>query len=378
MWTCDNGHAISPGEEFCRRCGAYVRPDDLSGSPEEVARPGSDPGPGQAEHATEYSDDPFAEYTSAYSSGSFTEFIAATSEADIPPFSPEPLPDAMAPGAYDHPAPDAPGLAHLTFTLTDNQRRAPRSTASRMLPATRRRAPRSTASRMLPATLGWTPTSGVPDGPGDPAPDAWGQDEPAAPSGGAPDAFGRSGLSSPDQDQSGLYGRGESGGSGKDLSGDGADTPVSGFHAMIRLPAAPAAERPSPPSARPSPPSDRIEWAPHPSWTTPPAEERISTPGEWHIPSRPAGSASGGLASGPTAAAGSTGHGSTGNGSTGHGSTGHGSAGHGAGGAGTLAAPRVEDEDDEGPDTAVGRRSPATRWLMPATAVPAAPGCWPR
>ena len=259
-----------------------------------------------------------------------------------------------------------PAPAHLTFTHTDNQRRAPRSTTSRTLPATPRLATETLDTEEYgepdaPSDAGPDAhESGVPDGPGDPAPDAWGQDEPAAPTGGAPDAFGRSGLSSPDQDQSGRYGRGESGGSGKDLSGDGADTPVSGFHAMIRLPAAPAAERPSPPSARPSPPSAR-----HPAQRS----DRVGAPSfldhaacggaDLHArgvahPSRPAGSASGGLASGPTAAAGSTGHGSTGNGSTGNGSTGHGGAGHGAGGAGTLAAPRVEDEDDEGPDTAVG------------------------
>ena len=83
-------------------------PGDLSAAPEAAAQPGPDPGPGQAEHATENPDDPFAEYTPAYSSGSFTEFIEATSEADIPPFSAEPLPDAVAPDAYGHPAPEAP------------------------------------------------------------------------------------------------------------------------------------------------------------------------------------------------------------------------------------------------------------------------------
>ena len=276
-----------------------MRPDDLSGSPEAAAQPGSDPGPGQAEHATEYSDDPFAEYTSAYSSGSFTEFIAATSEADIPPFSAEPLPDAMAPGAYGHPAPDAP-VTGAPDLYAHDEPDAPGSGAPDVLgydePAARSApdlgecAGRPGARPAGCSRPRWPDAheSGEPDGRGDPAPDTWGQDEPVAPSGGAPDAFGRGGLSSPDRDQSGSYGRGESADSGNDLSGDAADTPVSGFHALIRLPAAPAAERPSPPGARPSPPSERVEWAPRPAWTTPPAEERISTPGEWHIPSRPA------------------------------------------------------------------------------------------
>ena len=117
-----------------------------------------------------------------------------------------------------------------------------------------RRAPRSTTSRTLPATLRRTPTVRRAGRPGDPAPDAWGQDEPAAPSGGAPDAFGRGGLGSPDRDSPGFYGRGEPADSGNDLSGD-ADTPVSGFHAMIRLP------RPRPPSGHPRPPIGH----PHPA-----------------------------------------------------------------------------------------------------------------
>ncbi|MGH3124601.1 MAG: hypothetical protein ACRDND_26765, partial [Streptosporangiaceae bacterium] len=161
----------------------------------------------------------------------------------------------------------------------------------------------------------------------------------------------------PDTDAPRFYGRGESEGSGSDLSGDAADTPVSGFHAMIRLPAAPAAERPSPPSAQVAPPGERVEWASRPTWTAPPEQERISPPGEWHIPSRPAGSASGGTVSGSAAAPGSAGNSSAGHGSPGNGGTGNGSAGHGAGG-GTLAAPWVSDEDDDGPDTAVGPTIP--------------------
>ena len=150
------------------------------------------------------------------------------------------------------------------------------------------------------APAGATPDiqeNGEPAAARDNAADAWGEDEPAVPSGGPPDAFGRSGLSSPDRGSPGFYGRGETKDSRNDLSGDAADTPVSGFHALIRLPSPPAA-------GQPSPPGERVERASRPPWTTPPAEERIAPPGEWHIPSRPAATASGATASGATAAAG--------------------------------------------------------------------------
>ncbi len=62
---------------------------------------------------------------------------------------------------------------------------------------------------------------------------------------------------------------------------------------------------------------------------------------------------------GPAAAAGSAGGRSAGTASAGSASTGSASAGSGAGGGGTLAAPRVEDEDETEPDTAVGPAVPA-------------------
>ena len=189
-----------------------MRSGDLSAAPEAAAQPGPDPGPGQAEHATEYSDDPLAEYTPAYSSGSFTEFIAATSEDDIPPFSPSHC------------------QTRWPRALTDTRRRT-RPTLGQ------------TYVRRPSLPLRYS------------APDAWGQDEPAVPSGGAPDAFGRGGLSTPDRDSPALMVTANPQDSGHDLSGDAADTPVSGFHALIRLP------RPAPAAERPSPPSERVEWA---------------------------------------------------------------------------------------------------------------------
>ena len=159
VWTCDNGHAISPGDEFCSRCGANVRPDGHSGA-QQAVQPGSEPGTGQAEHATEYLAEPFDEYAPLFSSGSFTEYIAATSETDIPPFSPPPLPEELATGSYGQEAAGAPGLT-------------------------------GSGDAGVPGGL---------DAPGDGTPDALGGGERAAPAGVAPDAprdeeRGRSGWS---------------------------------------------------------------------------------------------------------------------------------------------------------------------------------------
>ena len=294
-----------------------------------------------------------------YSSGSFTEFIEATSEADIPPFSAEPLPDVVAPDAYGHPAPEAPVNAAPGILGYDEP-----AAATGGVPDAQESAPDAQeydqpdvpgdsvldAQESAPDAEQYDPPAGA----GDRAPDAWEHDEPAVPSGRTPEAFGRGELSSPDRGGPGSYGRGEPEDSGPDLSSDAADTPVSGFHAMIRMPAAPAANRPVPAVERPSPPSARIEQAPRPTWTTPPAEERISPPGEWHIASRPAASASGGAGPGSTATAASAGYGSAG-----HGSTGHGSTGHGVGGGGTLAAPGSRTRTT-GRTPRSARRSPAT------------------
>ena len=127
VWTCDNGHAISPGDEFCGRCGAYVRADDFSGAPEAV-QPGSEPGPGQAEPATEYPAEPLDEYAPLFSGESFSEYIAATSETDIPPFSPWPLPEELgmaasgqaAAGARGQTAGDADGSGGPDAAMTGN------------------------------------------------------------------------------------------------------------------------------------------------------------------------------------------------------------------------------------------------------------------
>ena len=249
-----------------------MRPGDLSAAVEAAAQPGSDPGPGQAEHATEYSDDPLAEYTPAYSSGSFTEFIAATSEADIPPFSAEPLPDAVAPGAYGPPAPGppVPGASDL---YAHGEPDTPVNAVPDILgydepaavgdgaPDTQESAPDAQEYDQSEAARGAAPDIqeyGEPAGPDDRAPGAWGQDEPAAPSGGAAGRLRPRWAEFSGPGQARLLWSWRAADSGNDLSGDAADTPVSGFHAMIRLPAAPAAERPSPPRARPSPPSAPI------------------------------------------------------------------------------------------------------------------------
>ena len=280
-----------------------------------------------------------------------------------------------------------PSPAHLTFTLTMSRtlpstlrqtswvmtslppppavrwtprrvRRTPRRTTSRTLPATLRRTSRSTASLPVLATERRMPGGRmsllvlrtVLRMPGR-------QGEPTAPSGGAPDAFGRSGLSSPDRDRPGFHGRGEPEGSSNDPSGNDPVRRRRG-HAGVRLPchdppAGGPGHRAAIPAQRPAaPPSERVEWAPRPTWTTPPAEERISPPGEWHIPSRPA--ASGGTVTGSTAAAGSARP--TAARATAVPATAARAMAPGA--VGLWLAPRVEDEDDDGPDTAVGPTIP--------------------
>jgi hypothetical protein len=287
VWTCDNGHAISPGDEFCGRCGAYVRSGDLSRAPEAV-QPGSEPGGGQAEHATEYPDDPLAEYTSDYTSGSFAEFITATSETDIPPFLAEPLPGEVTPDAY------------------------------------------------------WLPDAGAP-GPGAPA-----QDEPDV-----------AALSAPERVAAGYYyRRDEPEDPGRELSGDGTDTPVSGFRPLLRVPDAPPAERPAPPGPRVAPPGERVlppaEWAPRSAPTASPSEERAAPPGEWHLPARPSPAPSDGTADGDSAGNGRAANEKAGNGSAGQGDSGHGRPGRGAPEEGTwgpLSEVRIGDGDDDGPGT---------------------------
>ena len=74
-------------------------------------------------------------------------------------------------------------------------------------------------------------------------------------------------------------------------------------------------------------PASRSAGSP-PHRTAPPAEERISTSGEWHIPSRPAASASGGVCVRlHSRFAGRYWQRQHGHGSSGHGSTGHGARG---------------------------------------------------
>ena len=306
MWTCDNGHAISPGDEYCGRCGAYVRPGDLSGPPQAV-QPGWEPLPGQAEHATEYPGDPSGEYAPLFSSGSFTEFIEATSETDIPPFPAGPLPAEVTPGAYGpddgsaagpgpaaagpHDEPDAPDEAAAGFHDYDEP-----GPSAEPGPDVRDYEEPGTADEAVPG-VGDYDEPGAPD---EAAPGVHGYEEPGAPGGGVPDFFGRGGLSAAETAVPGFYRRSEPDDSGPDLSGDGTATPVSGFHALLRVPAAPPAEWPAPPRTVPprtAPPGERavppVEWAPQSPRTAPRPEERISPPGEWHITSRP-GAASGG------------------------------------------------------------------------------------
>ena len=355
MWTCDNGHAISPGDEYCSRCGAYVPPGDLSRSP-EAAQPGLQPGQWQAEPGAEYPGGSFPEYTSEYTSGSFSEIIDALGETDIPPFSAEPLPDEAAWDAYrpDEPALPGPGVPEAAAPVEMD---APGGAVPDV------HEPGSDEPKVHRpdvdepgAPAGWDApaadrvdlfTPRVPDAP---APAEPGEFSPTV-----PDDFGRGGLSAAEAAAPGWPEHDEPESADQDPSGDAADTPVSGFHALIRLPAALPAEQPSPPSPQPFPPSPRVtppseriaqpaEWAPRPTWTAPPAQERLSPPGEWHITSRPGAAASGDLLSGQTETNGT----SPGD---------HDRAGRGrgiGGGAGGGTVTESAAEDDDGPDTAVG------------------------
>ncbi len=80
-----------------------------------------------------------------------------------------------------------------------------------------------------------------------------------------------------------------------------------------------------------------MEWAPRPPRSAPPPEERITPPGEWHLPSRPDLTAAGTSAAGAGERE---------------------RPGHGTGGRGTLAEPRTGTRDGGGPDTAAGPALP--------------------
>ena len=382
VWTCDNGHAISPGDEFCGRCGVYVRPGGLSGPP-AAAQPGREPGQEQAGQATEYAGDPSGEYAPLFSSGSFTEFIAATSEADISPFLGGPFPDEAIPDPYQPPAAAVPGSGAPGPGAGDPG--APAADAHDEPVALDDGAPDvrvygtwDDPGRMVPGTSGHddpaNPDSATPDSatPDSATPDAAGAGDPAGPDGGQAAAYppgqpaspgvvpgdsrGR-GPGSPDSAAAARYARDEPEAPGRDQPGDGLDTPVSGFHAMLRGPADPP-PAPPPPSVTPGrgliPP---VEWGRRPARITSPAEERIAPPGEWHLPARPAPAASGTsrpsgiLSSGPASSGPASGAAAA-----------NGREAHGTGGAGTggiMTDARTEDGDDDGPDTAVGPTLPA-------------------
>ena len=196
-----------------------------------------------------------------------------------------------------------------------------------------------------------------------------------------PDNAGFGGLGTAETAAPGWPGLDEPAASDQDLPGDdAADTPVSGFHALIRLPAAPPAEQPSSPSARlaplseraapPSeqvaPPSEQVappaEWAARPTWTAPPSRERFSPPGEWHITSRPGATASSDvLSSGPETSETETNRAETNRPETNRpetngtapGAADHDYVGHGRG-IGSTAGGGTATRDGDGPDTAVG------------------------
>ena len=146
-------------------------------------------------------------------------------------------------------------------------------------------------------------------GPDEAAPGVHDDQEPAAPGGGVPDFFGRGGLSAPESVVPGFFRRDEPEDAGPDLSGDGTATPVSGFHALLRVPAAPPAEWPAPAPARTAPPGTAspgeravppAEWSPLSPGGAPRPEERISPPAEWHITPRPGPAPGGSAGSGGT------------------------------------------------------------------------------
>jgi hypothetical protein len=103
--SCENGHAIFPGEEFCDRCGARARPR-FTPEPPDPSQPAAQGGDGLADQqsddpVTEYSSAPLTEYQAEYTSGSFAEYIAAMeAESDIPVYSPDPLAGEAEPSVY--------------------------------------------------------------------------------------------------------------------------------------------------------------------------------------------------------------------------------------------------------------------------------------
>ena len=206
-----------------------------------------------------------------------------------------------------------------------------------------------------------------------------------APGGVAPGDFGGGGLGAPQSAAPGRYARDEPDNPGRYLPGDAADTPVSGFHALLRQPADPRAAAAAPPVTPPRegliPPA---EWAPRAPRTTSPTGGRTAPPGEWHFPAGPAAPGapgpSGTLSSDPVfnstvpsgTVPGGTGSGGTGADGTGAGANAANGAGastraatdtaaHGPGSAGTgntMTEARAGDGDDDGPDTAVGLTLP--------------------
>ena len=260
------------------------------------------------------------EYAPLFSSGSFSEYIAATSETDIPPFSSPPLPEELATGAHGQ---EAPGTRGLTAGDED-----------------------------VPGGLD-VPDDGEPDVSRDEELAAPGR---AAPRTAVPDAPGRATPSARPRLTPGPHGRGEP--EGQDLSGDVTDTPVSGFHAMLQLPAAtPPAEQPAPRSPRAAQPTEQgipVEWARPQARTTSPPEERIAQPGKWHLPpwpgmagsggTAPDGTAPGGAAPDGTGAAGSPAVGAAERAGATNGSPGHGNVSGGAGSTG--AQPRADNSLD--------------------------------
>ena len=203
VWTCDNGHAISPGDVFCGRCGAYVRPGDLSGSPDAV-QPGAEPGQVQAE----YADDPSGEYAPLFSSGSFTEFIAATSETDIPPFPAGPFPDEVTPDPYQPPATAVPVLGAPGFGVPGSDAHDEPDATDDGTPDVQRHGTWDEPD----ATDDGTPDvqrHGTWDGSGHTAPDESGHDDPAVPGGLTPGTTSAGHPAGPDAGETGPFSPGE-------------------------------------------------------------------------------------------------------------------------------------------------------------------------
>jgi hypothetical protein len=383
----------------------------------------------QAEYAGDpIAGDPSGEYAPLFSSGSFTEFIAATSETDIPPFPAGPFPDEVTPDPYQPPAAAVPDLGAPGYGVPGSDPRDEPDATDDGAPEVQVRGtwdePDATDDGAPEVQVrGTWDDSGhpAPDGlgPDDPAapggltpgmtgarhpagPDggetgAFPPDEPAAPGGVAPGDFGAGGLAAPQSAAPGRVTRDKSDTPGRYLPGDGADTPVSGFHALLRLPADSQAASPAPgvtlPSEGLSPPAERAPRAPR---TTSPAAGRTAPPGEWHLPARPglaapgAPGSSGTVSSDPepsgTMLSGSGPGANAAHGVWGSARAATGAAAHGpesAGTGSTMTEPRTDgDGDDDGPDTAVGltlppeplrgtgyRRASRTRLLAGAAAV---------